>query len=161
MAKREERQGRMGLESRTYRFTTSVSWQGPHCNGEASAPSSPGLPVSCPPEFGGDPELSRDRWSPEHLLLSSVETCLMATFTDMSSRRRLPLRAYQSTCSGDLAVVERTLRFVMIRIHVCIVVETSEKTTAARTLLRDAAKRCPVSASLSCPVEITSEIFTR
>lgn len=148
----------MELKPRTYTFETTTRWLHRGCSGTTATRGKPEVPVGCPPDFGGGGE--PDRWSPEHLLTAAAETCLMATFTDMAKRRRIDLRAYKSRATARLTLVDGVFRFAGIAVQVRMTLGTSRARAAAESLIAKAAARCPVAASLNCPVQVTVDAAT-
>ena len=69
---------------KSFRYPVNLSWTAVKC-GRASATGKPDLEVGSPPEFRGEEGV----WSPEHLLVTSLATCLMLTFLNLAERRKL------------------------------------------------------------------------
>ena len=116
----------------------------------------PGRPVivgAAPPEFDGPP----GRWSPEHLLLSSVALCLMTTYRALAGRSRLAVAGYESRAQGTLEKTGAGLAFTSIVVHVDVVVDPSQ-VERAESLMESAKKHCIVSNALRVPVLVTSRV---
>ena len=71
-----------------HHYDAMLTWpgSGPAALGSEGRPTIAGGP---PPEFDGE----RTWWSPEHLLLSSLNLCLQATFEAFARRERLHVEA--------------------------------------------------------------------
>lgn len=104
-----------------------------------------------PPQFDGSPTL----WSPEELLLSSVQLCLMTTFLSLAVKRKVEVSSYRSVIVGVLDKSADGLRFTKIRLKVDLKSKTSHE--AAREVLQTAKKYCLISRALNVPVELIEE----
>ena len=56
------------------------------------------ISVGAPPEFKGRP----GNWSPEQLLVGSVNTCLMLTYLTIAENSKIHTVSYSSTAKGKL-----------------------------------------------------------
>lgn len=61
------------------------------------------LEVATPPEF---PKGMAGIWSPEHLLVAAVNSCLMTTFLAVAENFKLPFSHFESSATGKLEVVD-------------------------------------------------------
>lgn len=133
-----------------HRYEASLAWEG----GSRAALSSGSRPVLVggpPPEFDGEPGW----WSPEHLLLSAANLCLMTTYFALARRAGLETAGYRSRAEGILDKTPEGLVFTRITLQVSIQVTRLEE---ARRTLEAAKKHCIVSNSLRRPVELEASI---
>jgi organic hydroperoxide reductase OsmC/OhrA len=139
-------------------FQTETVWRREReCR--VSARDHPDLTVATPPEFGGPEGV----WSPEELLVASVESCLLSTFLYFAYRFELAFESYASTSTGRMEKTSEGLRFTGIDVSIALTVsddEAAEKASSLR-LKEKLEKYCPVSASLNCPVRLGLEITPR
>jgi organic hydroperoxide reductase OsmC/OhrA len=106
-----------------------------------------------PPEFGGS---ARD-WSPEHLFVSSVALCFLATL-DWYARRR-GVEVVSCRCRGDGTVELGAHGFAFTRVALSAVATARPGQAAQLRELMDLAKQsCLVANSLVCPVELACEV---
>lgn len=118
-------------------------------SGVLTAGARPQIAGGPPPQFGGQP----DWWSPEHLLLSAVSLCLMATFQAFMARQPFEVRRYASTVKGMLDKTADGIVFTSIVIDVAF--ETAaERVDEATRLLEKAKRHCIVSNALRTPVDL-------
>jgi organic hydroperoxide reductase OsmC/OhrA len=106
-----------------------------------------------PPEFDGDP----GHWSPEHLLLSSANLCLMTTYMALAKKAGLDISAYRSTAEGVLEKTKEGILFTRIALEVSILAPAS-RLDEARKLMDTAKKYCIVSNALRRPVEVQATV---
>ena len=133
-----------------HRYEAALAWEG----GARAALSSGARPVLTggpPPEFDGSP----DTWSPEHLLLSAANLCLMSTFFSLAKRAGLEVAGYRSRAEGTLDKTPEGLAFTRILLRVSIQAARAEE---ARKILDSAKKHCIVSNALKRPVEVEASI---
>ena len=134
-------------------YKTSIDWTEGK-KGEANCDGKPGLEVATPPEFGG-PE---DIWTPEDLLTSAVESCIMASSLFFLDRGKVGFRSYKSKAAGHLEKGPTGLVFSRIAVAVTLELEDPSQADAAHKAVVQAEKNCPLSNSLSCPVELSINV---
>jgi organic hydroperoxide reductase OsmC/OhrA len=113
----------------------------------------PSLVGGAPAQFGGSDEW----WSPEHLLLASVNLCLRATFEALARLKLLEVQRYESMAR---AVLDRTANgpaFTRLVVDVELNVAPHER-ERARELLVKAKQHCIVSNTLNVPVELQAKV---
>jgi len=130
-------------------YKTSVDWKEGK-TGEANCSGKPGLEVATPPEFGGPEGI----WTPEDLLTTAVESCIMASALFFLNRGKVQFRSYKSKAAGHLEKGPTGLVFSRIVVEVTLVLEDPGQADAAHKAVVQAEKTCPLSNSLSCPVEL-------
>jgi organic hydroperoxide reductase OsmC/OhrA len=120
---------------------------------EISSAHRPHLVVGPPPELGG----SDAWWSPEHLLVSALATCMTATFAAAAARAHVPLGAYRCRAKGVLDRFEGKVAFteMLLAVDVTVVADDVERT---RRLLEEAKARCFVANTLRCPVTLLADV---
>ena len=139
-------------QSFPHRYRAALNWEG----GSRAALSSEARPVLVggpPPEFDGEPGW----WSPEHLLLSAANLCLMTTYMALSRKISLDVISYRSEAEGVLDKTKEGLGFTRIVLRLEIRVPP-ERVEEARKLVETAKKYCIVSNSLKRPVEVEAAV---
>jgi len=135
-----------------HRYQATLNWEG----GSRAALSSGPRPVLVggpPPEFDGEP----GSWSPEHLLLSAANLCLMTTYLAVARKSGLEVASYRSEAEGTLDKTKEGLTFTRIALRVEIQVP-GERIEEARKLVETAKKYCIVSNALKRPVEVEATV---
>lgn len=120
-----------------------------------STDGAPPIEGAPPPQFDGPPE----RWSPEALLLSAAELCLMTTFLAVAERAKLTVADYQSRTEATLDKTAEGLVFTksVIRVRLSVYADDAVR---ARELLLKAKKFCIVSNALKSPPDLEAEVVT-
>lgn len=129
-----------------HRYRASLEWKGER-QASLLAASQPPITGGPPPQFDGSDAL----WSPEELLLSAVQLCLMTTFFSLTARQKLAVSSYASEIEGTLEKTAEGLRFTRITLKVQL---GSEEPAKASELLQTAKKYCIISNALNVPVEL-------
>ena len=106
-----------------------------------------------PPEFGGSPAW----WSPEHLLLSAVNLCFLATFRSIAERGGVTIDTYEGEADGVLDRTPAGLTFVSIDLRVSVRVAAGHAQLTER-LLETAKRHCIVANSLKTPIRLEASV---
>ncbi len=140
-----------------YFYETHIYWKGRR-RGLLEVAELPPITASTPPEFSGEPGF----WSPEHLLVASVESCLMMTFLAIAETSRLPVVSYRSSALAKLERLEgKGLRFTKITVRPIIKIESEEHREKAARLLEKAEQHCFVSQALNVPIQFETRFEVR
>jgi organic hydroperoxide reductase OsmC/OhrA len=118
------------------------------------ADGAPALPAAPPVEFDGP----GDAWSPEHLLLASVEACFLLTLRAVAQASRLPFTAVTAAAEGTVDREEGKLRFTDIVLSARMVVPAGIDRERALRVLEKSERGCLVTASLATPVRLVAEV---
>lgn len=111
----------------------------------------PALHVSSPPEFGGPEAI----WSPEHLFVAAVSSCLMTTFRSIAELSKLDVVAYSDDPVGHLIRDEsRMYRIESVTLRPRVTIADPEKVDRALRLLEKAERACLVSRSVSAEIRM-------
>jgi len=114
----------------------------------------PFIELSTPVEFGGKPAV----WTPEDLLVASVNACLMTTFSYYAGKKGFKFLSYESFAEGIIELVEMKYLFSMITIKPKIKVGSKEDVEIAENLLKISKENCFVSNSVRSEVILEPEI---
>jgi organic hydroperoxide reductase OsmC/OhrA len=111
----------------------------------------PALHVASPPEFGGPEAI----WSPEHLFVAAVSSCLMTTFRSIADLSKLDIVAYSDDPVGHLVRDEsRMYRIESVTLRPRVTISDPEKVDRAIRLLEKAERACLVSRSVSAEIHL-------
>lgn len=111
--------------------------------------------ASAPPvEFGGP----GDAWSPEHLLLASVESCFLFTLRAVARASKLEFRNANIHVEGTVDHQSGVTRFTEIVIRPRLTFASGVDRTKVAAVIAKTEKNCLVSATLATPVHVEAEI---
>lgn len=103
------------------------------------------IEVATPPEFaGGVP----DMWSPEHLFLGSLSSCLMTTFLAIAEKKRLTISDFSCHTIGHIKLMDGHLEFTTIDLFPKVIVEKTEDVAVADEVLLKTYKHCIIANSI-------------
>lgn len=136
-----------------YTYKATVNWIGEK-RGTAGAEGLPNVDVATPPEFGG-PE---GRWSPEHLLVTSVGSCIMTTFLAIAEASKFDFASYESSVTGKIERVEKSYEFTSVVVSVKLGVNDESALSKGERLLQKAEENCFISNSIKAKVELEAEV---
>ena len=137
-------------------YTVNVTGTGPK-TGTIGSPEDelPDLEVASPPEFGGPGRA----WSPEHLFVASVATCLMTTFRAIAAASNLEVVDYSDDASGKLVFDrDRLYRIESITLKPHVVVSDRTMVEKAKHLLEKAERACLISRSVNSRVAMEATV---
>jgi organic hydroperoxide reductase OsmC/OhrA len=112
------------------------------------------IELSTPVEFGGKPAT----WTPEDLLVASVNACLMTTFSYYARKKGFKFISYESSAEGIVELVEMKYLFSRITIKPKVKVESKGDIGVAENLLEISKEGCFVSNSVKSEVLLEPEI---
>src|SRR5579863_210023 len=115
----------------------------------------PELRSAPPADFDGP----GDAWSPEHLLMAAVETCLLFTLRAVARASRVEFKSLEVTGEGTLDRKDGATRFTEIVLRPRMVVAAGTDRDKALRVLEKSEKTCLISASLATPVRLEPEII--
>jgi organic hydroperoxide reductase OsmC/OhrA len=142
-------------ESKVFYYETEVEWK-KEKEGQIKGLALPALGVGAPPEFKG----REGQWTPEHLFVASINTCLMLTLLAIAENSKLPLVSFSSTAKGKLERVPGTgYQITEIVLKPRIVLASVEDLGRIGRVLEKAKANCFISNSIKSTVKVEPEIF--
>ena len=127
---------------------------GPLGRATLASPGVPDLATAAPADFGGP----GDAWSPEQLLLASVNACFLLTFRAIAQASKLEFTSLAVDSEGIVDRGNGGMRFTEIVLRPRLTLPTGADPARVRRALEKAEKTCLVSASLSTPIRLEPEI---
>lgn len=121
---------------------------------ELSTSGVPTLTVAPPADYDGP----GDAWTPEHLLLASVQACFLFTLRAVARLSKQEFLSLELDATGTVNRIDGVTRFTEIVLRPTITVaEGSDRHRVLRTLEKSA-QSCLVSASLATPIRLEPRI---
>src|SRR6516225_603662 len=134
---------------KSFRYKAKTIWTSAR-RGLLSAMEKPHIVVGSPPEFKGEPDV----WTPEELLVGSLNTCIMLTFLSLAQARGLTPAAYESEAEGLLENVEGKFRITEVTVRPYVTVEKEAELERAREIMERAEGECFISNSVKSKIKI-------
>jgi len=147
---------RTNVTPRSFHYSCGLRWTGEK-KGTLAALDRPRLEIAAPPELGGHTGF----WTPEDLLVASVNACTMMTFLALAKRKGLAVVSYESEATGRLEREGGEFRFTRIIVHPRIEIAAESDRATALELLQKAEDHCLVANSLVCMIESAHEVRVR
>src|SRR6266446_8420075 len=138
----------MAMADQAHHCATAVEWT-TGLNGSVTAAPRPPIAMGAPPEFGG----RDDVWSPEHLCVAAVNSCVMLTFMTIAANSKIAFRRYSAAATGTLEKVEgrgMVITRVLVKPHITIGPDVDRP--RVERLVKMAEKHCFISNSLNATV---------
>ena len=127
---------------------------GAHGYAELSTIGAPPLATAPPLQFDGP----GDAWSPEHLLLASVQACFLFTLRAIARKRSVAFHSLELDAVGTVHRLAGVTRFAEIVLRPTIRIDAGVGQEVVTQLLSETAKACLVSASLATPIRIYPDV---
>ncbi|HXQ22863.1 MAG TPA: OsmC family protein [Candidatus Acidoferrales bacterium] len=142
------------MADQAHEFETTVEWTSDRV-GTLSTVGRPAIPMGAPPEFGGADNV----WSPEHLCVAAVNSCVMLTFIAIAANSKVAFRTYTSSAAGTLERVEgRGPVITRIVVKPRITIAPDVDRAKVERIVKMAEKNCYISNSLQSAVTLEPEI---
>ncbi|HSE93181.1 MAG TPA: OsmC family protein [Methylomirabilota bacterium] len=127
---------------------------GPEGYATLSSAGVPDLRTAPPIDFGGP----GDAWSPEQLLIASVEACFLLTFRAIAVASRVEFTSLSVDGEGIVDRSNGRTRFTEIVLRPRVTLPAGVDSIRVRRALEKAERACLVSASLGTPVRLEPEL---
>ena len=137
---------------RAHGYDVTLDWEENH-PGLLSAGDRVPIVAGPPSDFGG-----KDTWwSPEHMLLAAVSSCLMTTFLALAAREKLQLGAYRAVAHATVEKASTGLVLSSLRLDVHLKTEAHEATHAV-SVMEKAKRDCIVGNALKPAIEVHLDV---
>lgn len=121
--------------------------------------SSPVLPseieVATPPDF---PKGIAGIWSPEHLFVAAVNSCLMTTFSAVAENSKLEYLSFECNAVGIVEKADRKYEVTEIILKPKLVIPDSQHLDRAKRIIEMSEKACLISNSIKSKITLESTI---
>ena len=107
------------------------------------------MEVATPPEF---PKGMEHIWSPEHLLVAAVNSCLMTTFLAIAENSKLEFSTFDSSAVGKLEMVDGKYMISEIELKPLVSVANESAREKAERVLSKSEKACLISNSVKSSI---------
>jgi peroxiredoxin-like protein len=130
-------------------YDVNIEWESDR-KGVMSSPAIDNtFEVATPPEF---PKGIQGIWSPEHLLVGAVNSCLMTTFLAIAENSQLNFLSFNSKGSGKLETIDGKLIVSEITLEPEIVISDEGQRERAERILQKSEAACLISNSIKSKV---------
>jgi peroxiredoxin-like protein len=137
-------------------YEIDIKWNGDR-RGVLHSPVLPqDIEVATPPEFkGGIPGI----WSPEHLYVAAVNSCLMTTFLAIAENSKLQFTSFESNGVGMVDKVDGKYQVTEIILRPKLTIPNPADEDRANRILEMSERACLISSSIKTIVKLEPEIM--
>jgi peroxiredoxin-like protein len=137
-------------------YEIDIKWNGDR-RGVLHSPVLPqDIEVATPPEFkGGIPGI----WSPEHLYVAAVNSCLMTTFLAIAENSKLQFTSFESNGVGMVDKVDGKYQVTEIILRPKLAIPNPADEARANRILEMSERACLISSSIKTIVKLEPEIM--
>ena len=141
--------------SDTHNYEVNLQWN----NDRKGTLSSPVLPiqieVATPPEF---PKGMTGIWSPEHLFVAAVNSCLMTTFLAIAENSKIEFISFESNAVGIVDKVDGKYAVTEIILKPKLVIPHTQHEDRAKRVLEMSEKACLISNSIKTKITLEPSV---
>lgn len=141
----------------THYYNVDINWEknrkGIMCSPELNKENGVCIEVATPPEF---PKGMKGIWSPEHLLVAAVSSCLMTTFLSIAENSTLEFANFSCEAKGKQEAIEGKLIISEILLKPTVVIHDETNRNKALRIVKKAEDACLIARSIKS--KITTEI---
>lgn len=140
----------------THLYDVKVAWENERKGLLSSNELNQNIEVVTPPEF---PKGIAGVWSPEHLFVAAINSCLMTTFLAIAENSKLEFSSFSSDASGKLEMIDGKYLMSEVNLHPNVIVkEGTDKERVERILVKSEAA-CLISNSVKSKINFFPEII--
>ncbi len=114
--------------------------------------------VATPPQF---PKGIDKVWSPEHLFVAAINSCLMTTFLSIAENSKLDFEKFSSRASGKLEMVDGRYIMSEVTLYPTLTIYREEDREKALKILSKSETACLISNSVKSKINFSPEIKTQ
>lgn len=133
----------------THDYEVSLGWLSDRKGILGSPILNSNIEVATPPEF---PKGMAGIWSPEHLLVAAVSSCLMTTFLSIAENSKLSFQSFSCNASGKLEMVDGKYLITEITLMPIVSLVDSNEKEKAEKILQKAEANCLISNSVKSKI---------
>lgn len=136
-------------------YEVSVNWKADRKGTLSSPVLETAIEVATPPQF---PKGIEGIWSPEHLFVAAVNSCLMTTFLSFAENSNLHFETFSSKAIGKLEMVEG--KYMISEIKLIPIITIAEKGSEEKTkrILKKLESNCLISNSVRSKIIVESVV---
>ncbi|MEO8762064.1 MAG: OsmC family protein [Bacteroidia bacterium] len=136
-------------------YEMSVSWQADRKGLMSSPVLNEKIEVATPPQF---PKGMEGIWSPEHLFIAAINSCLMTTFLSIAENSKLEFVSFNSKAIGKLETVDGKYMMSEVTLLPVVTISNEEQKERAERVLQKSETNCLISNSVKSIIIFKPEI---
>lgn len=136
-------------------YEVNISWDSQRKGTLSSPVLEKSIEVATPPEFNGGME---GIWSPEHLFVASVSSCLMTTFLAIAEYSKLDFIHFSCKATGKLEKTDSGFAVTEVRLNPLLQIAAEGDLEKAERILRKAEASCLISNSITSRIVFAPKV---
>jgi len=141
-----------------HHYEVKLDWESERKGLMSSPVLESNIEVATPPEF---PKGIAGIWSPEHLLVAAVNSCLMTTFLAIAENSKFDFINFESKADGKLEKIEGKLMISEIVLTPVLTISNDADKEKALRILQKSEAACLISNSVKSTIVFQPEIKVR
>ena len=133
----------------THYYEVKLDWESDRKGLMSSPVLKSNIEVATPPEF---PKGIPGIWSPEHLLVAAVNSCLMTTFLAIAENSKFEFISFTSNANGKLEKVDGKYMISEIMLSPVLTIKNDVEKEKALKLLEKSEAACLISNSVKSTI---------
>jgi organic hydroperoxide reductase OsmC/OhrA len=113
------------------------------------------IEVVTPPEF---PHGIKEKWTPEHLFVAAVNSCLMSTFLLVADNSKFEFISFASNAIGKIEKVDGKFCVTEIILKPKLIIPGTQNETKALRVLEMSEKACAIANSIKTTIILEPKI---
>ena len=138
-----------------YHYEVKINWESDRKGLMSSPVLQSNIEVATPPEF---PEGIAGVWSPEHLLVAAVNSCLMTTFLAVAKNSKFDFINFESSADGKLEKVDGKYMISEVGLSPVLTIAHNADEEKAIRILQKSEAACLISNSIKSKIIFKPEI---
>ena len=136
-------------------YEVSVNWQADRKGVMSSPVLNTKIEVATPPQF---PKGMEGIWSPEHLFVAAINSCLMTTFLSIAENSKLEFTSFNSKALGKLEMVDGKYMMSEVTLMPVVTISDEQQKERAERVLQKSEANCLISNSVKSTIIFKPEI---
>lgn len=143
--------------SQEHLYEVNVDWNQDRKGRMSSPVLNDTIEVATPPDF---PKGMAGIWSPEHLFVASVNSCLMTTFLAIAENSKLEFVDFNCRALGKLEKVDDTFMISEITLFPKVTIANQKDEDRALRILQMSENACLISNSVKTRITMEPKVVT-
>lgn len=139
-----------------HHYNVNLNWENDRKGLMSSPVLNSTIEVATPPEF---PKGMEGIWSPEHLLVAAVNSCLMTTFLAIAENSKLNFEHFKSNADGKLEKVDGKYMISEVVLSPVLTIKNEMDRERALRVLEKSEAACLISNSVKATIVFKPEIL--
>jgi len=139
----------------THTYNLHLKWSEGR-TGQFSSTEVPDLTVATPPQF---PKGVAGVWSPEHMIVGAVSSCLMTTFLAIAENSNLQYSSFDCSAEGKLEKIDGKFMISQITLKPVVVIKQEKDSERAYRIVEKAENACLISNSVRSKINLETKII--